>query len=299
MAEEKHTHDHKHSDKPLKEGIDRKKDGTIELVIVIPWNKAAKAQGEIEDDLVKNIELKGFRKGQAPKHLAKERLNPELVKEEVLKKVVGEAYNEAIKKYDLKPIISPRVHVETFADGTDIIFTAETCEEPTVDLKNYKEEVKSINAKSKIIVPHSISSGQAGKEETKASIDDIMLQILKVADVKISDVLIENEVSRLLSQLLDELKKLGLTLEQYLDSRKLDPEQLRNEYKKKAEQDLKIEFILRKIADKEKITVEKVDIENALKTIENPKEKEEVMKNPYLVAAIIRQQKTINFLAQI
>ena len=289
MAED--THDHKPSDKPLKEGIDRKKDGTIELTVVIPWNLASKAQSEIEEDLVKNIELKGFRKGQAPKHLAKERLNPELVREEVLKKVVGEAYNEAVKKYDLKPIVSPRVHIETFADGTDIIFVAETSEEPTVDLKNYKEEVKGINAKSKIIIP--------GKEETKASIDDIMVQILKVAEVRVSEVLIENEVSRLLSQLLDELKKLGLTLDQYLESRKLDPEQLRNEYKKKAEQDLKIEFILRKIADEEKITVEKEDIENALNSIENPKEKEEVMKNPYLVASIIRQQKTINFLAQI
>lgn len=295
---DEHTHDHKTSDKTLKEGIDRKKDGTIELTIVIPWKIAKEAQDDIEEELIKSIELKGFRKGQAPKHLARERLNPELVREELLKRVVTKAYNDAIKKHDITPIISPQVHIETFADGTDIIFTAETCEEPTVDLKNYKEEVKGINAKSKIVVPGKEDS-VTGEPGTKASIDEIMVQILKTAEVKAANVLIENEASRLLSQLLDELKKLGLTLDQYLESRKLDPEQLRNEYKKKAEQDLKIEFILRKIADEEKITVEKVDIENALKTIENPKEKEEVMKNPYLVASIIRQQKTINFLSQL
>lgn len=289
MAED--THVHKPSDKPLKEGVDHKKDGTIELTVVIPWKTAKDAQDKIEEELVKGVELKGFRKGLAPKHLAKAKLNTETVREELLKRVVTDAYNEAIKKHNINPIISPRVHIETFAEGTDIIFTAETCEEPTVDLKNYKDEVKSINAKSKIIVP--------GKEETKASIDEIMVQILKVAEVKIPDILTENEVSRLLSQLLDELNKLGLTLDQYLESRKLDPEKLRLEYKKKAEQDLKIEFILRKIADEEKITVEKEDIEQALKTIQNPQEREEVMKNPYLVASIIRQQKTINFLAQI
>lgn len=304
MAEDKHVH--KPSDKPLKEGIDRKKDGTIEITVVIPWKNAQIAQDEIEEELVKSIELKGFRKGQAPKHLAKEKLNPELIREEVLKKVVGKAYNEAIKTHNLNPIVSPRVHIETFAEGTDIIFTAETAEEPEVNLKNYKEEVKSLNAKSKIIIPSSTNIEQAVKDDpsksqgqAKASIDEIMVQILKTADVTISEVLIENEVSRLLSQLLDELKKLGLTLDQYLESRKLDPEQLRGEYRRKAEQDLKIEFILRKVADQEKITVEKEDIENALKSIENPKEREEVMKNPYLVASIIRQQKTINFLSQI
>ena len=243
MAEEKHVH--KQLDTPKKAGIDRKKDGTIELTIVIPWDKAAKAQAEIETDLIKNVSLAGFRKGQAPKHIAKEKLNQELVREEVLKKIVGTAYNEAIKTYNLNPIISPRVHIETFADGTDIIFTAETAEEPEVILKDYKNEVKNLTAKSKIIIP--------GKEEARVSLDEILSLVLKTAEVKIPDILVENEVSRLLSQMLDELKKLGLTLDQYLESRKTDPEKLRLEYKSKAENDLKIEFILRKIADSEKI----------------------------------------------
>ncbi len=45
--------------------------------------------------------------------------------------------------------------------------------------------------------------------------------------------------------------------------------------------------------------VEKEDIERALATIENPKEREEIMKNPYLVASIIRQQKTVTFLSEL
>jgi FKBP-type peptidyl-prolyl cis-trans isomerase (trigger factor) len=79
----------------------------------------------------------------------------------------------------------------------------------------------------------------------------------------------------------------------------LDPEKLREEYRTKAEQDLKLEFFLRKVADEEKITVEKEDIEKALASIENPTEREEIMKNPYLVASIIRQQKTISYLSSL
>lgn len=280
-----------HEKKDLKEGLVRKEDGTIEMTIVIPWAEAKKAQEEIEEELTKQVKIAGFRPGQAPKKIAKAKLNPELVREEMLKKVVGKAYNDAIKRHNINPLITPRVHIEVFTEGTDIIFMAETCEEPEIELGKYKDAIAKVTAKSKILVP--------GKEPEKASLDDILDAALEASKINVPAVLIENEVSRLLTQMLDELKKLGLTLDQYLESRKLDPEKLREEYKKKAETDLKIEFFLRKVADEEKITVEKDDIEKALASIENPTEREEVMKNPYLVASIIRQQKTISFLSQL
>ncbi len=282
---ENQAHDHS----PRKEGLIRKDDGTLELTIVVPWTQAQKAQDAIENELIKSVKIAGFRPGQAPKNVAKARLNPELVKEEVLKKVVGVAYNEAITKHKLTPIISPQIHIEIFTEGTDIQFTAQTCEEPMVELGKYKEEIAKVTAKSKILVP--------GKEESKVDLDGILEAALKAAKITIPDVLVESETSRLLSQMLDELKKLGLTLEQYLSSKNIDAEKLRDEYKLKAENDLKLEFLLRKIADEEKITVDKEDIEKALASIENPTEREEIMKNPYLVASIIRQQKTVTFLS--
>lgn len=278
-------------EKPM-EGMRRKEDGTIELTIIIPWHEADKAKVGIEEELIKSVELPGFRKGQAPAHLAKAKLSPELVKEEVLKKVVGKAYNDAIVKNNLRPIISPRVHIEVFEDGTDIVFMAETAEEPAISLGNYKAEIQKVTSASKIAVP--------GKEETtKPTIDQIVEAAMGQVSVKIPDVLVESEVSRLLSQLLDELKQLGLTLEQYLGTRQKNPEQLREEYKEKAERDLKLEFFLRKVADEEKISVEKEDVEKAMATIEDEKQRKDLLQNPYLVAGIIRQQKTLDFLTKI
>lgn len=278
-------------EKPM-EGMRRKEDGTIELTIIIPWHEADKAKAGIEEELIKSVELPGFRKGQAPAHLAKAKLSPDLVKEEVLKKVVGKAYNDAIVKNNLRPIISPRVHIEVFEDGTDIVFMAETAEEPAISLGNYKAEIQKVTAKSKIAIP--------GQEETaKPTIDQIVEAAMGEVSVKIPDVLVESEVSRLLSQLLDELKQLGLTLEQYLGTRQKNPEQLRVEYKEKAERDLKLEFFLRKVADEEKISVEKEDVEKAMATIEDEKQRKDLLQNPYLVAGIIRQQKTLDFLTKI
>lgn len=276
-----------------KEGFVRKSDGTLEITIIIPWSEAKKAQDQIENDLLKHVKIAGFRPGQAPKNVAKAKLNPETIKEEVLKKVVGKSYNDALTKHNLNPIITPHVHIEVFTEGTDIVFTAETCEEPEIELMNYQEEIKKVTAKNKILVP-----GKDPKPQGE-SIDEILNVALKVAKITIPGILIENESSRLLTQLLEELKKLGLTLDQYLTSRNLEPEKLKEEYKAKAEQDLKLEFFLRKVADAEKITVEKEDIEKALATIENPTEREEIMKNPYLVASIIRQQKTVSFLSEL
>ena len=284
-----------HTHAPKKPGLVRRKDGTIEITIVIPWNEAKKAQESIEAELVKSVKIAGFRPGQAPKNIAKERLNPELVKEEVLKKVVGVAYNEEVKKNNLNPIINPHIHIDVFTEGTDIMFTAETCEEPAIELGKYKEEIKKVTSKAKIIVP----GKESADEKPGDKLDEILTVALKTASITVPSILIESETTRLLSQMLDELKKLGLTLEQYLSSKNLEADKLRDEYKAKAEQDLKLEFFLRKVADEEKITVDKEDIERALATIENPKEREEVMKNPYMVASIIRQQKTITNLSNL
>jgi trigger factor len=172
-----------------------------------------------------------------------------------------------------------------------LVYTAETCEAPEIKLNNYKKAVQDITAKSKIVVP--------GKEQQKPSMDELVKAIMAQAEVKIPHIIVQQEATRLLSQTLDELKSLGISLDQYLASRNTNADELKKEYEAKAEQDLKLEFVLRKIADDEKITVEPKDIEEALKAITDQKQRETVAQNPYLVAAIIRQQKTLDFISKL
>jgi len=266
-------------------------DGTITLKITIPWKTVEEARAKVINALVKQVTVPGFRKGTAPENIAEKHLKKEIVQEEVLKDVLGKAYNEAVTSEKLTPIITPRVHVETFEDGTDLVFNAELCEAPEVTLKNYKEEVKNITAKSKIVVP--------GKEEEKPNVDNILNTVVKNAEVKIPKVLYEQEANRLLSQMLDELKQLGLSLEQYLASRGKTAEDIRLEYEEKAKKDLSLEFVLRKIADTENITVEKEDVDLVLNDIKDEVQKAQLVSNPYLLASIIRQQKTLDFLTKI
>lgn len=275
-----------------KKEILRHLDGTIELNLVIPVDTVLKERAKIEKELVKGIELPGFRKGKAPEDLAKSKIDPEKINEQLLKSVVTEEYKKAVEKHKLQPIITPQIHIEAFETGKDLKFSAKLAEEPQVELGDYKKEIKDLTSKSKIIV-------KKGQEPKKPSIDEVISAGMSKAKIAVPSVIIDREATRLLSQIVDEVKTLGMTLESYLESKKITAEQLREEYKMRAEKDIKLEFFLRKVADEEKIVVNNEDIKNAIKKIEDEKQKKEIEKNPYLVANIIRQQKTIDFLTQI
>lgn len=272
----------------MKPDIEKKPDGTIELKISLSWKDIKKEWDSVVAEMVKSADLPGFRKGKAPKKLVEEKLDKTRVKDEVLQKLLPVAYASAIKENNLKPIIDPQIHLdEELVEGKDWKFHIFTCEAPEVNLGTYKAEVKKLTAKSKIEVP--------GKPKEEPKLDEIVEAVLNSAKVSIPTILIQKEADRLLSQMLDEVKKLGMTLDQYLASTGKTAEDIRAEYAKRAERDLKLEFVLQKISATEKITVGDAEIQKAIDAAK-PEEKESLTANKYLLASIIRQQKTLDFL---
>ena len=283
----------KKAEQKATEKVVRDENGNITLNITVPSKKVEDARKKVVDHLVTHVQVPGFRKGKAPRAKAEAQLSKDKIKEETLKMVLPDAYSEAVKEAGINPIINPQIHIEVFDEGTDLKVKAITAEAPEIKLGDYKKAVKDVTAKTKIIKP-----GEEGKEQ-KPNMGEIIEAAMKTTDIKIPLVLVDQEVTRLLSQLIDELKSIGLTLDQYLASRNLDGEKIREEYRKKAEHDLKLEFMLRKIGDVEKITVNEKDIEDALSSIQDETQRQQVMQNPYLVANIIRQQKTLDHLASL
>lgn len=260
---------------------------TFELTIILPWPEVKKCYDKIASEALEKIEVEGFRKGKAPKKLAEEKIDKEKIFQEVIRQIVPEAYLEVLKKHNLNSIINPKIELVSFKEGEDWVFKATACEKPEVNLGNYQEEIKKINAKSKIVIP--------GKEPQPPKLEELIQVLLENVTVEISDLLAESEANRILAKLLDEIKALGLTLEQYLSSVGKTPEQLRNEYTQKSLNDLKLEFILGKIADAENISVNPEEIEKVIQKTEDKKSQESLRQNSYLLASVIRQQKTLDF----
>ncbi len=279
--------------------LQKEPNGTIRLTITVPFSEIKKTWEEVISKIAANTEVQGFRKGKAPRKLVEEKVDQEKVREEVLKKILPIAYTEAVKTQGIKPIINPKIHVEKLEDlseNKDWQFTALTCEAPIIKLGKYKENVQKITAKSKIIVPGKEPFGSAQDKPVPAKFEDIVKALLDSVTTEIPGILVDNETDRLLSQTLEDVKKLGLTLDQYLSSTNKNPQILREEYQKKAENDIKLEFALLKIAEEEKIVVEEKEIEEAIKASKNDEEKKNLEANRYLLASILRQQKTLDFL---
>ncbi len=276
------------ADKKTLSTIKKEADGSIILTVTIPSEKVTTAREEVIESAVKNTTLPGFRQGKAPRAMVEKSLDGEKVREEILKKVLPQAYMEAVKEHKLNPIINPKIHVDSLDEGKDWQFSATTCEVPEIKLNNYKEAIQKITAKSKIVIP--------GKKPQQPNFDDIMATLMSSVSATIPGVLTEGEVDRLLSQLLNEIKSLGLSLDQYLASTGKTVDVLREEYRKKAENDIKVEFALQKIAEEEKITIEPKEIDEALEKAKDDQERKQLQDNVYLLANILRQQKTLDFL---
>lgn len=271
--------------------IARQEDGTIQLIITIAASVVSQTREEVINHLSQEVEISGFRKGNAPRDVVEERINKQKLQDEILKQLLPKAYLKAIEDHKLHPIMSPKVQLQKLEEGNDWVFTAFTCEMPDVTLGDYKIAVRNVTAPAKVIVP--------GKEQTTPKFEDIIEALLSNAKVRIPSILLEQEADRLLAQTLDEIKRLGLTLDQYLASTKRNPQGLRAEYMTKAQNDLKLEFVLQKVAQEEQIIVEEKEVEEAIQKAKDPQERENLDKNRYLLTSIIRQQKTLDYLKQL
>ena len=268
--------------------LTKTQDGTITLTIPLPKEEVASTWEKVIAAAVENAELPGFRKGKAPRNLVEEKLDKMHIQEDVLRDLLPKAYSEAVLEHKLRPIMSPRIHVSKIEEGQDWEFEATVAEVPEINLNNYKKAVSEVTAKSKIAIP--------GKEQQEVNMDELIKALLGSVKVTIPQVLIDSEVDRLLSQMLDEVKSLGLSLDQYLSSTHKTIDQLRAEYQERAKNDIVFEFALQKIADEEKIIVEEKEVEEAINKAKDDTERQNLEANKYLLASILRQQKTLDFL---
>lgn len=269
--------------------INRQTDGTIDITITIPWADVAATYEKVVVDMVAKAELPGFRIGKAPRDLVEKNLDKTKVYEEALKDLIPTSYNAAITEQKIKPIVSPKIELKDATEHKDWVFIAHTCEKPTLTIGDYKTAVSGI--KTKILKP--------GEEPKKPTLDELLVALYKEVKAALPGLLIEHEVNRLLSELIDQTKKLGLTVEQYLASTGRTIETIRKEYEEQARRTLTLEFALEEIADKEGILVSDDDIDAVIKTGKTDEEKKALEAQRYYLASVLRRQKTLDFLSSI
>lgn len=275
--------------------------GEVQLTITIPSSEVKDAYEKALEEIVKETELPGFRKGKAPQKLVEEKIDKSKVYEKVLQNLIPQAYIEAIKEHGLRPILTPKVELLKAKEGEDWEIRAMTCEEPVVELGNYKEEIRKALAPTKIWTPGTQKTQNKTEDTEDEKTQRVIQKLLEIVKTDLPEMLVEDETSRALSSLINQTNTLGLTIEQYLTSINKSAEQLRAEYRQRVINDLKLQFALEKVAESEKLKVEEKEIDDLISATgdQNLKENLNTHFQRAYIKGILLRRKALDFLTKL
>jgi trigger factor len=270
-----------------------------EIIVDIPAKTIKEQKEKTLKNQLEKLTIPGYRPGKAPKSIGQKYIKPEETYEQLIKDLLPPIYQEIIQKENLRPIVSPKVELTKAKEGEDWQFKITIAEKPLIQLGDYRERIKKLKIKAKpadIWVPGKTKEKEEKKDDETKLLNQIFQELLSSCVCQMADLIIEEELNRRLSQLVDDVQKLGLTIETYLSSKGITLDELKNQIKKEVEEMYKLEFILQEIAEKEGIVVEKSDLDKIFSVIQDPKERERAQQNSYFYSMLLRKQKTLDFL---
>jgi FKBP-type peptidyl-prolyl cis-trans isomerase (trigger factor) len=245
--------------------------------------KAADIQKEYQQTLKSiqaNFETKGFRKGKAPLSVVESQVSPQKIFEEVASHLISHRYSDAVKDHQLKPITQPQVKFKNKNPDLEHDWQIEITgsEMPEINLDpNYLKEIKSIN-KDKTL------------SDDNAKLDKILQTLVKHSKLDLPEILIQSDLQHHLSHLIDQANQAGITVQQYLESRKQTLEDYQSELKKRIIQEWTINLAITQITKDNKIEVTEADTKDLL--AKNPA----LSQNTNMLYYLLTQQKVLEFL---
>ena len=126
----------------------------------------------------------------------------------------------------------------------------------------------------------------------------ILQEVEKITIVELPDILIEDELNRMLVSLQRRVADMGLLLEDYLRGQGKTLDQLRGEWRPQAEKNVRMELGLSEIARMENVTIADADLQAEVDKIQDARVKKQFeAQEPRLhLRHALRQTKTLNLL---
>ncbi|NLE64680.1 MAG: hypothetical protein GX606_02045 [Elusimicrobia bacterium] len=262
-----------------------------EMKFEVPKDRVTKKMDEVLSAIVKEAKIPGFRKGKAPRNVVAS-AHGNVAREEMLKNLIPEVYQEGIKNEALDPIDFPLIDQVELKEG-GLVFRAIFDVRPEVEVSDYKGI--TVTKKSAEVTDEELNrtldlfKKGRGMEEN-ATLDDEFakgmgfptLEDLKKAILRNMEMDKERQnrldVENQLVEVL--LKKAKLQVPQSLVARQIEGrledfrqkmkqygakdedvaqrlEENKKQFEEAAEKDVRLFLILQKIAQAENITVEK------------------------------------------
>lgn len=117
--------------------VEKKSKNTYELEITVGVEEVSAAFERTIKRAGQGLNIPGFRKGKAPKHIIERYVDEEQVKNDVLEKIAYPAMFEAYQENSLTPVSRPSMQVVQFERDKDLIFKVTVETKPEVALGQY------------------------------------------------------------------------------------------------------------------------------------------------------------------
>jgi FKBP-type peptidyl-prolyl cis-trans isomerase (trigger factor) len=124
--------------------ITKNNDSTIDIKVSIPWEMLVEEKPHALAELGQNVEVDGFRKGNAPKELVEKNIKPAILLEVMAEYAVNKAYINILESDKIDAIGRPEVFFTKIAEGNALECTIKTSVLPTFELPKYKALAKEI-----------------------------------------------------------------------------------------------------------------------------------------------------------
>lgn len=254
-----------------------------EVTVVVPPSDLKKEYEHALSHFKNEVEVKGFRKGQAPLDLVKKHVDTKKLQNEVINHIYPKAVNKAIKDYKIVPVMQPKIKINKISDvdfEAVLIFIGR----PDVKLADYKKVAKvattKVEKESKTPKIETAKNMAEAKEKAKTEnsakdlknepskeqrvLNQTYEDLIDQSKIDLPDLMVAEEQNRLLTGFINYLAKLKVNFDDYLKSQKITLQKVQNDYKKQATRNLKLEFILSEIAKKEKLTVDEKEVKEVI-----------------------------------
>ena len=269
---------------------------TLIVSVTVPKTLITHAKAHAIEHMAEDVTIKGFRKGKAPLKMVAEALDPQKVTDHVLNHILPDSVIVAIDAHHIRPASMPKVTLTSIAADSDWTWDLSFPVVPEFELDGFEDKIKALLKSSKIWTPADGSTDK--KPDEGAKLSQLTEALVSLATFSVSPILIDTEVNQSLSRLLEQLQRLGVSLESYLSSLGKTSEQLRQDYFKSAEDNLKLEFVLAKIASQKHISASDADIDSLLQASSTATGKAEAASEDQrrYLASVITKRKTLDWL---
>ena len=151
--------------------IEKLENNMAKLTITVSADEFEKKVQQVYQKMKGRIQVPGFRKGKAPRHMIEKLYGEGIFFEDAANDLIPGAYDEALKEIEETIVSRPEIDVVQIGKGQDFVFTAEAALKPEVTLGQYKG--LEIPAQDRTVTDEEVQAEIDKERESNARMIDV------------------------------------------------------------------------------------------------------------------------------